>query len=259
MLDPLSERLFTAGPPSPVCLMYHATPFNGTQSQWDVPIATFRQHLKLLKANGWDTRPVSQILQPAPAKTVFITFDDGYANNDAAFEALVDNGFVATWFIVANTVGKTSAWENNKQAQRTMLNAEQIQGMAKAGIEIGSHTSSHARLTELSCDEYIAELTNSKHALENITRQPVTSCAYPYGLYNQAIRDSAKQVGYQQACTTHSGFGLVDDDALQIRRISIYAHDSLSTFARKLVFGDNDAGWGKTASYLAHRLLNRFS
>ena len=248
-----------AGPPAPVCLMYHATPVDIALSKWDVPLTTFRQQLTLLEANGWGTRSVSEIMRPVPAKTAFISFDDGYANNYAAFEALIEFGFVATWFIVANTIGKLSAWEDNKQAQRTMLNAEQIQGMAKAGIEIGSHTSSHAKLTQLSYDDYTDELKNSKLTLEAITKQPITSCAYPFGLYNQAIRDSTEEAGYQQACTTYSGFGLVDDDALQIRRISIYSHDSLSTFARKLVFGDNEAGWGRTTSYLGKRFLHRFS
>lgn len=237
--------------------MYHATPVDVALSKWDVPLTTFRQQLDLLKAKGWETRSISEITRPAPPKTVFISFDDGYANNYCAFEALIEFGFVATWFIVANTIGKTAAWEENRQVQRTMLNAEQIQSIAKAGIEIGSHTSSHAKLTELSCDEYIKELKNSKATLEDIVKQPITSFAYPYGLYNQAIRDSVEEVGYQQACTTHSGFGLVENDALQIRRISIYAHDALSTFARKLVFGDNDAGWGKTTNYLGRRLFKK--
>ncbi|MDF1832966.1 MAG: polysaccharide deacetylase family protein [Porticoccaceae bacterium] len=259
MLDPISQRLFLAGPPAPVCLMYHATPEDISLSQWDIPLTQFKQQLKLLKTNGWETRPVSQIMHPAPAKTAFISFDDGYANNYAAFQTLKEFGFVATWFIVTNTIGKQSVWEDNKHAQRTMLNTEQIQNMAKAGIEIGSHTSSHAKLTHLSYDEYVAELASSKRILENIVNQPVTSCAYPYGLYSQAIRNGAESAGYKQACTTHSGFGCVDNDALQIRRVSIYSHDSLSTFARKLVFGDNVAGYGKTAGYLCKRLLNRFS
>ena len=237
--------------------MYHATPNGPAQSQWDVSLDNFKKQLGLLKAYGWETRLISQINETMPSKTVFITFDDGYQNNYAAFEALVDEAFNATWFIVSDTIGKNSVWEEDLSAQRPMLSAYQLQSLRQAGMEVGSHTCSHAKLPTLTTAAIRKELVESNERLETITCAPITSLAYPYGLYNTSARDLTQEVGYRHAVTTKSGVGLVDNDELQIRRIAIYAHDSLATFARKIVFADNSASWLKTIRYINHRLLAR--
>lgn len=259
MLDRLTHRLFAAGPPAPVCLMYHSIPVGKATAKWDVPLDNFKQQMRLLQTYGWKTRLIAQIAEQTLPKTAFITFDDGYQDNYAAFEALVDNTFVATWFMVSGSIGRPSDWDSNITDPKPMLDAEQIKRFVSAGMEIGSHSLTHAKLNELTSEQYHAELKDSKSMLEELIDREVSAFAYPYGLYNSAIKDAVAQAGYQRACTTQSGFGLIDHDPLQIRRITIYSHDSLATFARKLVFGDNVAGWGKTTNYLCRRLFHKLS
>ena len=237
--------------------MYHSTPHGKAQSKWDVTLKNFKAQLQLLKVAGWQAQLISKVSQPMPAQTVFITFDDGFQDNYPAFEALKDSGFVATWFIVSDTVGKQSHWESNIDGQRNMLDSGQLRELLQAGMEIGSHTCSHANLNALTEADVYEELSRSKSELESVTQSPISSLAYPYGSYSIRTRDIAELIGYKQACTTSSGFGLIDDDPLQIRRISIYAHDTLATFARKIVFGDNEVGLAKTFQYLSRRLKDR--
>lgn len=258
-LDPISRKLLEGGPPAPVCLMYHSIPPYISRNEWEVPLKCFNQHLWLLKEFGWATRTISQIETAGSPKTAFITFDDGYENNYAAFKSLLAHKFVATWFLVANAVGGTSDWEDNANYERQpMLSADQIREIDCAGMEIGSHGLSHTRLATLAETTIQCELGESKAALEAIVGHSINSFAYPFGTYNQTVRNIVATSGYAFACTTKSGFGVVDDDLLQIRRITVYPNDSLATFARKLVFGDNHASWYRTARYVLTQMSTRY-
>jgi len=43
----------------------------------------------------------------------------------------------------------------------------------------------------------------------------------------------------------------------QLRRVTIFADDTLGAFARKLVFATNDASWGMMARYTGDRIVDR--
>lgn len=72
-------------------------------------------------------------------------------------------------------------------------------------IEIGSHTLTHAKLTSLSEEQIVNELTQSKIILEEKINKSVDFLAYPYGSINEVnsrIIQLAKQAGYKMAFST---------------------------------------------------------
>ena len=48
-----------------------------------------------------------------------------------------------------------------------------------------------------------------------------------------------------------------DDDPMRIRRLSVLADDTLSAFARKLAFANNDVSWGTLFRYAKGRITAR--
>ena len=263
-IDTLSARLLSnSGKNGFVSLMYHSVQPDTTKPewQWAVSFKQFRAQLSLLQNEGWTTVCAHQLspdtIEQLPPKSVAITFDDGYADNYTAFEELAKRKMLATWFIVSNDIGKQSSWLDVDTPSYPLLSASQLQEMNSAGMEIGSHTLSHCRLTLCSKEQIDSELLNSRAYLSELLNQSVNSFAYPYGLYNPQIRDAVAASGYSTAFTTRPGFKLVDNDSLQIRRISIMAGDSLATFARKLAFADNEVGWPRVGRYACKRIVNR--
>lgn len=76
---------------------------------------------------------------------------------------------------------------------------------ASALIEVGSHTSSHPRLSTQSPADKRREILGSREQLERLTGKPVTSFAYPYGDYDEAAVRLVGEAGYRVACTNKPG------------------------------------------------------
>jgi peptidoglycan/xylan/chitin deacetylase (PgdA/CDA1 family) len=139
-----------------------------------------------------------------PEKGVAITFDDGYVNfYEEALPTLVRFGYTATVFLVSGHMGGSNDWAPPpaKLGKRSILSWEQAAvGMAN-GIEIGSHTQTHADLRRLSPEETEAEIVASRIEIKAHLDTPVESFAYPYG-YVSPVALQIVQREFRAACTT---------------------------------------------------------
>ncbi len=263
LIDPISKKILSsAGHNGLVALMYHSiTPGKAKPNwNWALSLVNFCNQLSILQDFGWSTLKANDLkdgITNLPPKSVLLTFDDGYADNMMAFEQLVKRKMSASWFVVSKDIGQLSSWKDINAPALQLLNPSQLIEMEDAGMEIGSHTYSHLRLTQATQQQITHELNYSKSNLSAILNKPVTSIAYPYGFYNQEVLSATQAAGYDVAFTTNSGFGLANGNLLEVRRIAIMSGDSLSTFARKLAFADNDVSWSKLSPYVFDRVKDR--
>ena len=117
-------------------------------------------------AQNVDTPYVVGTWQGFRSAAVSFTFDDGCANQFAvALPMFNEYGFKMTLFTVVN-------WGPNWTA---------LQAASSQGHEIASHTMTHANLSTLSTADQIAELRNSRDAIDShITGQKCLTVAYPF-------------------------------------------------------------------------------
>ncbi len=263
-IDPLSRALHhQAGQHGPLILMYHAVASGSSDPAWPwaVSMRNFCAQLDFLAAEGYATPTMGELASAPPGtwkgRTAVITFDDGYVDNLAACEALKQRNMRATWFIVSGSVGKSPQWPEDGRPPGRLLNASELASMQQDGMEIGSHTVSHARLTEVDRTKRLHEIRDSRAALEDILGQAVGSFAYPYGLWNAKCAEAVEAAGYAAACTTRPGWALRDNTPYLLRRLTVFNTDSLSTFARKLYFGGNDVSWKALTRYGLLRMRQR--
>lgn len=245
-------------------LMYHSvTNGKGTPGwPWAVSMQRFRSQLDFLAAEGWATVTMSgmaSLIGASPDRTVALTFDDGYIDNLPAWEELQKRGMCASWFIVSGSMGKAPAWKTNASNSDRLLNAVELRSMQASGMEIGSHTVSHVRLTEVDQARQQNELIGSKTAIEDALGNAITSFAYPYGAWDDDCALAVKNAGYHCACTTRSGWALLDGDPFRLRRLSIFNTDTVSGLARKLALGANDVSWPQVTRYALQRTLAKIT
>jgi peptidoglycan/xylan/chitin deacetylase (PgdA/CDA1 family) len=82
------------------------------------------------------------------------------------------------------------------------LTWEMVGEMHRAGLTIGSHTRSHALLTNESPERVRDELWGSRLELEQRLGAPVRHFAYPDGRFNAGLVDQVASAGYRFAYTT---------------------------------------------------------
>ncbi|MFB9896117.1 polysaccharide deacetylase family protein [Planobispora takensis] len=131
---------------------------------------------------------------------VGLTFDDGYTDFAAvAVPVLARYGFTATVFAVAGHLGGHNSWDENGP-DKTLMTVQELREVADAGMEVASHTLTHAFL-EMADDAMLAaELKESRTVLEGALDREVTGFAYPYGLAGAREVDAVRAAGYAYAC-----------------------------------------------------------
>ncbi|MDI6709073.1 MAG: polysaccharide deacetylase family protein [Thermoanaerobacterales bacterium] len=168
-----------------------------------------------------------------PLRPVLITFDDGYRDNYLyAFPILKENGFTATVFVVANTIGKTNSFDAATQPPNGMMNREELLHLANAGWVIGSHTLNHPRLTRVPPAVAWDEISTSRITLEETLGLPVRYFCYPYGDFNAEIAEMVERAGYELAFTTVPGPAELTGAPTMVHRWRVNGYTSPEEFER---------------------------
>ena len=166
------------------------------------------------------------------AREVIITFDDGYVNVlRHALEPLSQAGFAAIQFIPANLLGRHNEWDAALgEAPEAIMDISQVREWLAAGNDIGSHTLSHPFLTQISIAQAREEIVASRKKLQDLFNRPIEHFCYPYGDWNEAVRDLVAEAGYKTACTTEPGINLNPSSAFNLKRFTArYPSRSLKT------------------------------
>jgi peptidoglycan/xylan/chitin deacetylase (PgdA/CDA1 family) len=226
--------------------MYHRigrparqSPVNG---QYVTP-ETFARHMGMLSRAGMQVAPLGEIALHIrgqvclPDRCLAITFDDGFANlYTNAFPVLCQYSYPATVFLVSSFIGQMNTYHPPDQdLYEPMLSELQIREMMDRGVEFGSHTRRHARLTECSPEDLLDQVAGSRQDLQRLLCRDVSSFCYPYGAQNDVIRQVVMEAGYDLACSTLKGRNHAGADPYRIRRINVRADTSLPIFYYKLV------------------------
>ena len=198
---------------------------------------TFRKQMQYLKDHGYNTitfKDIENTKNQHQSKTVMLTFDDGYADNyHILFPILKEFNFKAVIYWVSElSTNKWGVVEGEPECK--LLTDNQIKEMSNYGIEFGGHTGHHKDLQKLNLSEVEEEIATCKMDIEQITKLPVFSFAYPFGSINEKVKKIVNHVGYKYAVSTNTGPYKLNEDFFQIRRIEISPCTSLSSFKRKV-------------------------
>ena len=227
-------------------LMYHRIvrdPELARRHSFCLHMDEFQRHLEWIDRWGFtpitfeDYRLFADDQLVLPRKPIIITFDDGYLDTyDVAFPILQEFGMHAVVFVLGDRSLTTNVWDSGTSMPPTqLLNNHHILEMAAAGIEIGAHSLTHVRLTELDSHAAWEEISRSRILLEILLNLPVRTFSYPYGLVNPSVKKMVETAGFQHACSVWSGPPTFGKDNYELRRISILNSTTTSGLALKIV------------------------
>lgn len=196
---------------------YHK--IDSTFHSLSVTEADFDRHMEWLKKHGYNSITPEQLYEfvtngaALPDNPVLITFDDGYADNyKNAYPIMQKYGFVGTIFVVTTYLDKYPNYLTWDQARELEAN----------GFSIESHTATHKSMTEVSDEQIMEELTQSKATIKEKLGKEACFLAYPTGTYNLHIAQLVKNAGYKAA------FSIKYDTVNQ--RSNVYALERVPIF-----------------------------
>lgn len=250
-----------------IVLMYHQvdTPRTAREARFCTSPQAFTAQMDWLRDNGYEPVTLDDVAahirgeQVISRNAVHVTFDDGFVGVlEHALPVLQERHIPATLFVVSRRVATTNDWMHVRGfPRRALLSVSQLRLMAEEGVTMGSHTCTHARLPDLSTEDAMNEIEQSRAELEDMLGRTVRHFAYPYGAFNEAVRAQVIAAGYRSACSTRSGFNRPGEDVFLIRRIDVYGTDRLWQFKQKVLFGMNDASRTYPLRYYLQRLQYR--
>jgi len=184
--------------------------------------ALFRRQLEELRQAGFTNGSLEACAGPPAKRRIVITFDDGYVDVlRHGLEPLAGTRFCAIQFLVADLLGKTNEWDVAVgEAPEPMMDAAQVREWLAAGHEIGSHTLTHPYLTRISRTKAAEEIQASRKKLQDLFGRSIDHFCYPYGDWNEATRDLAREAGYKTACTTNAGVNTPADSPFALKRFT---------------------------------------
>lgn len=190
----------------PLALTYHGigdVPLRRDPHHLFVRPLDFVRQVERLRAWGYELVTFGELAQRVRADggagAAALTFDDGFADNLAVGQPLLDRlGAPATVFVVTGWLGKP----HEQAPWKRLLTGDEVVELHARGVEIGAHTVTHPDLTALEYDAAREELARSKAELEALTGAPVDVAAYPFGRADAETRRACRDAGFAAACRT---------------------------------------------------------
>ena len=227
-------------------LMYHSFDEHPKFTGINTTPKVFREHLTLLKKNGYTTITNRQmeLYQKGyimlPEKSFMITIDDGFESvYKIAYPILKELGMKATLFVI------TSYIESGERFGVQMASWEQLKEMSDSSyVEIGNHTHDFHWRGNNNQKGYEAMITNSTQdgekittkqrgdmiikdlkiahelILENVGIAP-TAFSYPYGAYDKVAVTAVKKAGYTINHTIVEDMNYPNEGSEYIKRYGI--------------------------------------
>ena len=189
----------------------------------------FEGHMKYLADEGYRVISVRQYLdsrhkKDSSDKNIVLTFDDGHISNyEFALPILLKYSFFATFFVIADNIGK-----------QNYMGPREIAALLACDMEIGSHGLTHAYLSELDWKGVNREVSDSKKEIEACIQRPVEVFAYPGGHYNKRVLECVRASGYRAAVSCIVGWNNPGIDMFLLRRIEIRRGTCSTDFKKAL-------------------------
>lgn len=220
--------------------------YHGVSEDWPtdyvVTPANLERQIEHLLARGYRAVTFAEAARGAPGRVMAVTFDDAFASiADLAYPILARLGVPGTVFVPTDFPdrGEPMSWAGMERwldgpHENELLPASwrQLQFLAKAGWEVGSHTRSHPKLTSLSDAELRSELAGSRSELIERIGGSCDSLAYPYGYYDDRVVRFARSTGYTAAATLLGEISA--HSPMTVPRIAIYRAEGMGIFRLKV-------------------------
>jgi len=276
---PADARQSTVGPDSFVALSYHEidddlNPRDGNAiGRYGMESSALVAQFAWLRDNGYTPVSLSAVIEarnggrPLPAKSILLTFDDGYASfYHRVFPVLRLFGYPAVIALVGTWMdtpeGRDIDYEGHPVPRDAFLTWPQVREMVRSGlVEVASHSydlhhgvpgnpqgnllpAATTRIHDAATGRYEddaayearirADLARSRAQIERETGRPPRAVVWPYGRYNGTTQAIARGLGMPVMMTVESGINTPDVPVDAVHRSIVQFSPDLNAFVDEI-------------------------
>lgn len=160
-----------------------------------IPPGAFTAQMDTLKDGGFSTISPEQLLvhlttgAELPERPVMLTDDDSVVDGaTVALPAMAQRGFTGTCFLMTVALDKDR-----------YLSDDQVRDLEAAGMTIGAHTWDHHRVDRYAGEDWRVQIDEPVQTIAGILGHPVTTFAYPFGVWGTDAFDHLAAAGLTSA------------------------------------------------------------
>jgi peptidoglycan/xylan/chitin deacetylase (PgdA/CDA1 family) len=216
-------------------LMYHhiaIPPDNADAIRRDlsVPPERFDEMMAYFAAKGYHSVKIGDVYdalynnKSLPANPIVITFDDGYDDMYTnALPILQKYNFIGTFYIPTGLLERPG-----------YMTWAQVEALAKAGMDIESHSVTHPSLKGKPLAFLRTEIGDSKAALEAHLGTKIYFFCYPSGQYDALTIQVLQEFGYLSATTTWGGVYENSESPFEWTRVRVHGDDKVADLVDRI-------------------------
>jgi peptidoglycan/xylan/chitin deacetylase (PgdA/CDA1 family) len=162
----------------------------------------------LLDRVGWLEVDATSLVErprvPFDQGMITLAYDDGYESiYQEAIPILNAHGIRSTQFVITGSLNSTDG---------LYMKTADLLAMQASGHEIAAHTRTHPHLTQITSAQATDEIAGSRTDLLNLGITSVDTFTYPYGEYDDTVKQIVRNAGYIGARSVDMGFTNKDTD-----------------------------------------------
>ncbi len=213
----------------PIAVLFYHRISNEWVNPWTMRERDFERQINWLSANfdmislAEAQRRIQDGYNDRPA--VSITFDDGYADNcNWALPMLLRRNIPFTYFVAVEHVMTGKPFPHDLEHGRSLRpnSIESLYSLARAGVEIGSHTRNHVDLGTVHDEGTLFdEIVTASHDLEELIDAPIRYFAFPFGKpehLNPRAFELTHAHRFAGVCSTLHEWNRISDDPFHLTR-----------------------------------------
>jgi peptidoglycan/xylan/chitin deacetylase (PgdA/CDA1 family) len=201
----------------------------------------FRFQMWYLKWAGFNVVTIQDMMRLIregrnDVRLIALTFDDGYRDfYENAYPVLKHYRYPSTVFVMPGLMGEEHAADRERvKVGKPLMDWETLAEISRNNVMIGSHGMTHPSLADISIQEAVRELIDSKREIEKKINKPVDLFCYPYGKFNDRVREEVKNAGYTGSVSTLRGCVKQPFDPYCLNRIPVKLTTNPISFLHRL-------------------------
>lgn len=203
-------------------------------------------------------------------KAFTLSYDDGVVQDKRLIEIFDKYKVKGTFNLGYGVLG----YKSDGPFNISKVEKEEVKELYK-NHEVGGHGLYHSNLATLKDPYMMYEILEDKKELESLVEKPLKMFAYPFGLFNDDVKEALKKAGYKGARTVLSTYNFnLPTDTFELNPTCHHNDDKLMDLAKDFVekpafvselfyvWGhayefDKDQNWNRIEEFLSYIDSNR--